>query len=64
MRTSHDQFVGGRLMNGYDYTHQAWVKDGQYVRCGHLDDCTCYGRLHEGEQTRVSVSGLLHLRQA
>lgn len=37
--------------NGYDYVHQAWVRDGRYVRCGHPAsmNCTCYGRLHAGE---------------
>lgn len=33
----------------YDYTHQAWVKDGRYMRCGHAQKCNCYGRVHEGE---------------
>ncbi len=35
----------------YDYEHQAWVRDGRYLRCGHLEpvDCGCYGRIHEGE---------------
>lgn len=43
----------GRLINGYDYEKQAWVKDGHYIRCGHpLDvDCKCYGKEHEGEET-------------
>ena len=44
--------ASGRILNGYDYDRQAWVVDGRYVRCGHLDDCDCYGRLHEGEETR------------
>jgi len=41
----------GRVIDGYDYTHQAWVVDGKYVRCGHPEsmNCKCYGRLHEGE---------------
>ena len=34
----------------FDYDHQAWVKDGVYVRCGHPGvACECYGRLHAGE---------------
>ncbi len=38
-------------MTRYDYDTQAWVVDGVYVRCGHPDtmQCSCYGRLHEGE---------------
>ena len=36
----------------YNYTHQAWVVDGKYVRCGHPEvmRCGCYGRDHEGER--------------
>ena len=49
MRTSNDEIAGGRLIDGYDYHHQAWVKNGRYVRCAHIDQCTCYGRLHQDE---------------
>ena len=40
-------------MDGYDYIHQAWVRDGRYVECGHPFDmaCNCYGRKHEGQET-------------
>ena len=43
----------GRLLNGYDYTRQAWVLDGHYIDCGHPEtmDCSCYGRQHTGEAT-------------
>jgi len=52
-RTSTDQYANGRLINGFDYDHQAWVADGKYVRCGHPEtmNCGCYGRVHEGEDT-------------
>jgi len=51
-RTSRDEFApDGSLLNGYDYEHQAWVKDGQYIRCAHLGPCDCYGRIHESEKT-------------
>lgn len=52
-RISSDETRNGRLINGYDYDNQAWVKDGRYVRCGHPDsmDCGCYGRIHAGEPT-------------
>lgn len=41
-----------RLIDGFDYTKQAWVENGRYVRCGHIEtDCNCYGKLHEGEET-------------
>ncbi len=43
-----------RLLNGYDYENQAWVRDGRYGRCGHPQqmNCGCYGRIHEGEETK------------
>lgn len=35
----------------FDYDNQAWIVNGRYVRCGHIDDdCGCYGKAHEGEQ--------------
>lgn len=34
----------------FNYDLQVWVRDGKYVRCGHLTPCRCYGRKHEGEQ--------------
>lgn len=39
------------MWNGYDYTRQAWVAGGKYIRCGHPPgmECQCYGRIHEGE---------------
>lgn len=54
MRTSNDERIDGRLMDGFDYEHQAWVVDGCYVRCGHpaTMDCKCYGKEHEGEETQ------------
>jgi hypothetical protein len=51
MRTSQNQFgPDGFLLHGYDYEHQAWVKDGKYVRCGHPDsmNCGCFGKAWEG----------------
>lgn len=57
-RTSADEYRNGVLWNGYDYTNQAWVVDGKYVRCGHQSTgpyataCTCYGRMHEGEDCK------------
>lgn len=33
----------------YDYEHQAYVIDGVYAACGHVDDCGCYGKEHAGE---------------
>ncbi len=44
----------------YDYENQAWVADGVYVRCGHLDrfDCKCYGRIHEGEIAKGVAVGV------
>jgi hypothetical protein len=50
-RTSNDEYSNDLLWNGFDYTRQAWVFDGKYVRCGHPSamKCQCYGRTHEGE---------------
>ena len=43
-----------RLINGYDYKNQAWVKDGKYLRCEHPKTmaCRCFGKEHEGEETK------------
>ena len=53
MRTSTNQVVGGRIINGYDYQNQSWVKDGKYIKCGHPKEmnCNCYGRKNEGKET-------------
>jgi hypothetical protein len=50
-RTSSDQYdpSTGYLLNGYDYVNQAWVGNGKYIRCGHVEVCDCYGRWHAGE---------------
>lgn len=38
----------------YDYNHQAWVKNGKYVKCNHPESmqCDCYGKKHEGEDAQ------------
>lgn len=36
-------------ISGFDYSNQAWVKNGRYVRCGHKFACVCHGRLNEGQ---------------
>ena len=53
-RTNGEYSDDDRLVNGYDYDRQVWVKDGRYLRCGHQDemDCGCYGKEHEGEEVR------------
>lgn len=42
-------------MMQYDYNHQAWVKDGKYVKCGHPKSmqCDCYGKKHEGKDAQA-----------
>ena len=54
-RISNDQYINGRLMNGYDYKNQAWVLNGRYVKCGHPEtmNCNCYGRNHSSEETPI-----------
>ena len=56
-RQSNDQYKDGRLINGYDYDNQAWVRNGRYVRCGHPEsmDCSCYGKVHAGEETTKTI---------
>lgn len=53
-RVTENITVDGRLMFGFDYKNQAWVQNFKYVSCGHPDsmDCDCYGRSHEGEETK------------
>lgn len=53
-RTSSDQYVNKRLVNGFDYKNQAWVINGIYQDCNHPQDmgCSCYGRLHKGQQAQ------------
>ena len=50
-RTSTDEYLNGRLFNGYDYKNQAWVVNGRYMTCGHPGqmNCRCFGRVHAGE---------------
>ena len=38
----------------YDYENQAWLKDGKYIKCGHTNDCECYGKKHEGETPKTT----------
>ena len=51
--SSDERTASGRLVNGFDYERQAWVKDGRYVRCGHPEAmrCGCYGREYEGQES-------------
>lgn len=58
-RLSRDWYVEGRLIQGFDYDHQAWVQSGFYLDCGHKKDllCGCYGRKHKGEATVVTDHG-------
>jgi hypothetical protein len=34
-RCSGEEWIGGRLMSGFDYIAQAWVVNGVYQPCGH-----------------------------
>jgi hypothetical protein len=42
----------------YDYTNQAWIVEGRYIRCGHPEDmeCDCYGRIHAGESATPPIA--------
>lgn len=52
MRTSTNKYIGGRLVNGFDYENQFWVLDGIIRDCGHPRemDCGCKGRKMAGQQ--------------
>lgn len=41
----------------YDYTNQAWLRDGVYVSCGHSAamNCGCFGRIHAGESPAANA---------
>ena len=42
----------------YDYAQQAWIVDGVYITCGHLDPaCGCYGKAHAGERAPTAQVG-------
>lgn len=58
----HDET--GRLMMGFDYEKQSWVKDGKYMKCFHPEDmnCNCYGKEHEGEETVAPTPEVTHSR--
>lgn len=53
-RQSNNCYRAGRLYNGYDYDLQVWVLKGIYQYCGHPGSmrCSCYGRLHAGEEVQ------------
>jgi hypothetical protein len=44
-------------ITGFDYEHQAWVQNGRYVRCGHLDEynCNCFGKVNQGKRPSAAV---------
>jgi hypothetical protein len=44
-------------ITGFDYTNQAWVQNGRYLRCGHPTEmeCDCFGRTHQGERPSRAV---------
>lgn len=50
-RTNGEYSDDDKLINGYDYDRQVWVKDGKYLHCGHPEEmgCKCYDKEHEGE---------------
>ncbi len=36
-------------LHQYDYINQAWLVNGLYITCSHVDACDCYGKAHAGE---------------
>ena len=55
MRHSRNEYKNNKLHNGYDYKNQCWVTNGLIEKCGHPEEmeCDCYGRTHQGEQTKA-----------
>lgn len=53
MRQSSDMIRQRRLINGFNYAKQCWIKDGIIQRCDHPEsmDCRCYGKAHAGEMS-------------
>ena len=47
---TRDDYRDGKLVNGYDYDRQCWVKDGTIQDCGHPETmrCGCFGRAYRG----------------
>lgn len=46
----------------FDYTNQAWLKDGLYIRCGHKEckppyreNKVCFGTRHAGELPNLTA---------
>ena len=55
MRESNNDIepITVRILNGFDYRAQAWVKDGRYLDCAHVPKhLTCFGARHKGEETK------------
>jgi hypothetical protein len=59
-RTSRDQFdEAGRLVNGFDYDLQCWVRKYIVQDCGHKQGtgCGCFGRCNWGQTITMAREG-------
>lgn len=45
----------------YDYENEAWIVDGKYQKCGHIDECQCYGTIHENEEPQDREAWLIQV---
>jgi hypothetical protein len=59
-RTSNDQYVDGKLFNGFDYVHQAWVIKGIYMDCGHPQEGAIMPAQHDsfwqgGREIKIEI---------
>lgn len=50
-----------KLGNGFDHKNKAFVELGKYVRCGHIEDCQCYGKTHEGQEVNSASRSTMTL---
>lgn len=65
-RTSTNQLTAdGTLLNGFDYTNQAWVINGIYQDCGHPQaGATIPARVDSGYNPRTGRIEELHVPAA
>jgi len=54
MREGTNRYLAGKLIDGYDYDLQVWVKGGQVIDCNHPDSMKangcCNGHKHAYRQ--------------
>ena len=53
-------------ITGFDYTNQAWVQNGRYLRCAHGPDlaCGCFGKINQGKRPSAAILAEMLARYA